>query len=438
MKKGGLPRLFFLEIAIAGWLLMNMASAAEKTESPELSWSWQLSAQQERLRARYFAIQAEQRSTQSLDGLLNLSMKWYRWTGMFAWHGKDLLTTDTQVSTDQDVTIQELFWQSDVEMAGIPLDLTVGKMRLDWGVGYGYRPLDLFKAYPRNPVGIQVKQGPGVAMLSYFDGVGEWAAVASDASWAAHNAQTHNALEEKQTQQHGIGLRRYALLGDTEWQGLAYYDQIRRGIVAGSVVTVLSPAWELHGSFALQNYYPAYRQYTLDRPVTLETYHHGYQMLVGVNWADTGGLNVIGEYWYDNRSWSQSMWRQAIRRSALLARQIETEPLAQSYALGLNHTNLVRHNLMLHVNLDPIAWRQWQWSRDTLWLGNLEPTLDLLVSPADGGVIATQWLSYKVYDSGNSDLKIELAARFYTGPGRAVYANLPDQHMILVNIKGSF
>ena len=61
-----------------------------------------------------------------------------------------------------------------------------------------------------------------------------------------------------------------------------------------------------------------------------------------------------------------------------------------------------------------------------------------MLSPEDGGFIATQWLNYQAFDNGDSSLELELAARFLGGISDSAYANLPDSHMILLNIKGRF
>ncbi len=63
-----------------------------------------------------------------------------------------------------EIIISELFWQESFDIFDMPLDLQLGKVRLDWGVGYGYRPLDIFTPYRRNPVGIQVEEGAGVGL----------------------------------------------------------------------------------------------------------------------------------------------------------------------------------------------------------------------------------------------------------------------------------
>jgi hypothetical protein len=93
---------------------------------------------------------------------------------------------------------------------------------------------------------------------------------------------------------------------------------------------------------------------------------------------------------------------------------------------------------MLHWSLDSTSWSQWEWSKKQLWLNRVTPTFDLLYSPQDGGVIATQWIDVSAYDSGDASLNVELAARFLGGNKQSVYANLGDKRMIFINLKGKF
>jgi hypothetical protein len=112
--------------------------------------------------------------------------------------------------------------------------------------------------------------------------------------------------------------------------------------------------------------------------------------------------------------------------------------LSASYAQGFQHSNIVQHNVMLHWSLNSTAWSQWGWSQKINWIQHVTPTFDLLYSPQDNGIIATQWLNYEWIDTGSASLDLELAARFLTGKSNSAYANLPDKHMILLNLKGRF
>ncbi|MEF1289841.1 hypothetical protein [Vibrio sp. M260118] len=397
-------------------------------------WDYTLSANTNSHRDSDLLGEAERSRTETVDALIDLQLQGYGFTGLLAAKGSKLYSSDSSQSFDGDLIAQELFWQGGIDLFNTPVDLTLGKVRLDWGVGYGYRPLDVFKPYRRNPVGIQVEEGTGVAMASYFDMSGEWSLVYSDSSWTQ---QQGSQLEEASEQQ-GLGIRRYALWGDSEWQLLGYYDDVRQGLLGGSFVTVLDDAWSIHASALYQRKYNRYVQSTVNQPVELDKQRDGYQGLIGLNWANAVGNNIILEYWYDSRSWSKGEWENAYASVDTLSQNPALVPLGSSYAQGLNHANLVQHNIMFHWSLDSSSWSQWSWSNKLLWLDNLTPTFDLLYSPQDQGVIATQWLDYRVYDSGSASFSAELAARFMTGDDESVYANLSDKRMIFLNLKGRF
>lgn len=429
-------------LVVSSLLLVSAVSHASETDdgdifdfsSASLDWDWQISANSTAHRETNLTGPPDYSHTETVDALLDLEFGWKDFTGLLAVKGTSIWSSGIEQSFDADVIVQELFWQRSTELGSLPIDFTLGKVRLDWGVGYGYRPLDIFKPYRRNPIGIQVEEGTGAAMVSYFDMSGEWSLVYTDSSWT----QQQGSLLEQQSEQQGVGIRRYILVGDSEWQGIAYYDDVRHGLIGGSWVTVLDQAWALHASALYQRQYLSFQQGELHSAVDLRTQRHGYQSLVGVNWANGSGHNVIAEYWYDSRSWSEDEWQQAFERSKTLSANSFTRSLSYSYAQSFNHANIVQHNVMLHWSLSSSSWSHWGWSKDWLWLSNFEPTFDVMFAPEDGGVIATQWLNYQLYDTGTASFNVELAARFLGGSSDSVYSNLPDKHMLLLNLKGKF
>ena len=403
-------------------------------EELSLDWDWAVSAEAVNHRDTLYIQPTKQSCAESINGLLDVEAGYGSWRGLFALKGNNLYSSDETVDSDTEFVIRELFWQDVIDVADTSLDVTLGKIRLDWGIGYGYRPLDIFKPYRRNPVGIQIEEGTGVASLAYFDMQGEWTLLYTDSSWTD---QSGNELEEGSEQQ-GVGVRRYGLVGDHEYQWLAYYDDVRRGLIGGSFVSVLNEAWEIHASAIYQSRYLGYQIGSDYAPVELEEISDAFQSLIGVTWANETGNSVIVEYWYDSRAWRDSEWRKANRRVEDLSANSGFDSLRYSYARGFNHANLVQHNLMFHWSLDASAWVNWQWSRNLIWLQKVTPTFDLLYSPADKGVIATQWLSYLMLDTGEAKAEMEVAARFLGGSDGSVYTNLPDDFMLLLNIKGKF
>ncbi|WP_371131880.1 hypothetical protein [Vibrio sp. AH4] len=411
-----------LSILMLGSIFPVLAQA-----EPSFDWDWTVSASHIRPNDASLLSSATGQHSETyeqMDALLDLQSRWQGWTASLALTATSFYDTGDQ-SRDTTFTLSELFWQGEREVAGQTLDITAGKIRLDWGVGYGYRPLDLFLPYRRNPLGIQVEEGAGVLALSSYQGLGEWTLIATDSSWQ----RSSQSQWVEHNQQQGIGVRHYRLMGDSEIQGIVYYDNVRRGLVGGSWVSVLNLAWSVHTSWLYQREYWQYQPQT-EHPLELVKKQHAAQFLFGLNWANAAGHNVIAEYWYDGRSWSEQEWQQALNT----AEQMHTAGLTQaaaSYAQGYQAANMVTHNVMLH----------WTWNGATgrpLGIDNLTPSIDLLWSVEDGSLIMTPWLNWLAYDNGSASLELELAARFFSGEPDSAYANLPDNARILFNLKGKF
>ena len=386
-------------------------------------WDWMISAQTSTPHKTTFTTSSEDLSSkQTINALLDVQIDYQAFSSNFSVKGKDIYHSEDDLHAEAEFIVTELFWQDSIELLDYSLDMQLGKTRVDWGVGYGYRPLDVFSTYRRNPMGIQVEEGVGVVAISYFDALGEWTLIYTNSGL---NQQEGSEIIEESEQQ-GAGLRRYGLIADTEYQVFAYYDDIRKGLLGGSLVTVIDRAWEFHGSAIYQQNYLFYSQPDKSMPpVSLTTEQQGYQGLAGLTWADSIGNTLIFEYWYDSRPWSKKQWDTAISNGS------------PSYEQGYLHSNLVQHNVMLHWSLDSSAWKNWQWSQDS-WLKDVTPAVDLQYSPEDNGIIATQWLSYLIHESQQASIEAQLVARIFSGSSDSAYANMANKQDVLLNLKGRF
>ncbi|MCG6274321.1 hypothetical protein K6U70_19605 [Vibrio vulnificus] len=406
-------------------------------------WDWALSYEAAQSRQSVFTTtQYAHRS--ELNAMLDLQLAYHtqqgQWTSSFALYSDGLYLNNGERSVwwesrDSQWVVRELAWLGEWQVGDWLLDVSIGKLRLDWGVGYGYRPLDLFRPYRQNPVTLVAEEGTGVVSFSHYDLAGEWTLLFTDSSWSQ---MEQSALDEA-AQQRGAGIRRYWLDDDHEWQWIAYYDDVRQGLIGGSVRTVFNEALSLHSSALWQHQSVGYQlPDSLFAPVAVEEQGEAWQALVGVNWASESGHSLLAEYWYDSRAWSKRQWQQAMDRARMLRQQPNTEPLAASYAQGFEHANLVQHNLMLHWSWDSNAWMMWHGISAPQWLADVTPTLDILFSPEDGGVILTQWIRYQWIDTGQQSVELEFAARFLTGDSQSAYAQIEDKHMMVLNLKGRF
>ncbi|CCN80941.1 conserved hypothetical protein [Vibrio nigripulchritudo SFn27] len=412
-------------------LIPPVALASELSSN----WDWMISADTTQHQATNGVFTSDEESIQSVDALLEVELGYQSFNGSLALLGNDIYHSESSVNPESDLIIRELFWQGSVDLAGTTLDATVGKIRQDYGVGYGYRPLDVFNPYRRNPVGIQVEEGVGVVSLSHFGAEGEWTAIATTSSLT----QQETTEIQKAAQQHGVGVRYYGLRGDSEFQVIGYFDDVRKGLVGASWVTVFGSEWEWHSSAVIQRKHLAYHHPNqLLAPVVLETQGAAQQVMTGITWSSFSGHSVIAEYWYDSRAWGKEEWEDAQVSATSLRETYGQDRLADSYGLGLTNANLTKHNVMFHWTLDTQNWQGQHWTAAPGWFEKLTPTVDLMIAPEDGGVISTPRLSFEWYDDGSSRFETELAARFYNGKDKSLYKNLKTNSMILLNFKGRF
>ncbi|WKE64772.1 hypothetical protein PVT67_14025 [Gallaecimonas kandeliae] len=301
--------------------------------------------------------------------------------------------------SDADLELAELFYDFSID----DWFVSAGKKKLDWGVGYGFRPLDLFS--PTDPLALYTSVAPGSWQLSAdrFDDDGNW-------TWVCNQSRPYYHAPGRQPQGNGCGLRRYSDLGGWELQYLAHYDSKLKWRLGGSAVTVLSDRLEFHGSLLWQQAYQVADFHperlaadTFINPVVSADKRGAWQGLVGLNYSTDWGATLILEYWYDGRSPSDRDWKEMLARpgqaSPFRAYQLMAE--RQMFA----SQNLFRNTLMLHLRSSGEHWR---------------PELTMLLDPIDKGLSIHGKVCY-YFASGD---KLELGAKHYLGAADSVYRQL--------------
>ncbi|WP_432463773.1 hypothetical protein [Agarivorans sp. QJM3NY_33] len=371
----------------------------------EMNWQqhWQLEAESGFSQASTSPLFASQNQTFN-----DMALRWFPQTNQ--WQAQLVALKQNQQTQ---LRVAELFWSGEVKGK----NLLIGKQRLNLGVGYGFRPLDIFSPYQRNPIAIQVEQGLAVVSLSQFSDADELSLFYTDA-YLSHDSAAFA--------QRGIGIRNYRLTGHQEWQGLAYVDNQRGLNLGGSWITTLGDAWELHAESRYQQYYSQMMSRLdfppLDRQAAIieQQFANAWQTLFGMTWTNLVGDNLIIEYWFDNRALSLRQWRavtQLSRDLQVLGSQFD--PLRLSQAAVFQGNNLVQHNLLLH------------WHRD---LTDWQPALDLLFSPSDGGLISTAKINYEFSQGWTLGAQL----RYLGGKNDAVYQLLPERYIGLIKLEARF
>jgi len=322
------------------------------------------------------------------------------------------LAGEWQSGSGSDFTLSELFWQGEFQQ----LDWLIGKRRSDFGVSYGYRPLDLFAAYRRNPQGIQIEEGVGIISASQFSDAGELNLFYADSVVSEQGAAAP---------QRGLGLKWYQLAQVSEWQLLGYWDNHNGWNLGGSFVRTSGDSLEIHMEGRYQRHH---QRYTLNSeigaanfiaPVTHQQHRHGVSLLLGVNWSHAAGHTLIAEYWLDNRTHSISSWQRQLATTSWLQQHAANSRLNRASGLLFSNENLMRHNLLLH----------WHGTNGD-WL----PSVDLLIAPEDQGVIMTGKLSLTI----TQGWQLRGSWRYLGGAADAVYRQLPERQILLINLEGQF
>lgn len=175
----------------------------------------------------------------------------------------------------------ELYWE---QSAG-PWEFTVGKKILDWGVGYGFQPLDLFSQENQRALVSEVSTGIPIINAEYFTHTSAWMLLCSQGQ-----------SEALRPHRNRCAVRLYQLLGQWDLQSLLYYDADHQFAMGASFATVTSDSSEWHGSILIQqryqntDYQPA--------PVIVDR-DYAVKALLGFTYTSAGANTLIGEVWHD-------------------------------------------------------------------------------------------------------------------------------------------
>ncbi|RXE86204.1 hypothetical protein [Pseudoalteromonas sp. A757] len=280
---------------------------------------------------------------------------------------------------------------------------SVGKKKLDWDVGYGFRPLDMFSPTDSLAVYTAVPPGTWMAVGDYFTETGSVSLLC--------NETVPDYLEKgaKVAASFGCGGRYYRYFENFEAQAVAHYDEKLGARVGGSAVTVIGDSMEIHGSLLWQQRHrmPVFDPHTLQSdsflPSVQTQWRRGsLQALMGINYSLHFGVTLIAEYWYDGRAPSNGQWRNLI---AAADGNIESHQLRVMRGHFATQ-NLFRNNLMLHLRT----------TSSTVW----QPALTWVVNPNDNSMLIDGKLCY----SGFKHNSLCGGIRQYAGDNEAIYKQL--------------
>ncbi len=351
----------------------------------------------------------------------NLELHWQK--GGFNTTATLRNSTQADGAFDRAAFFNELYF--DTQLAG--RDVSIGRKIASWGVGFGFRPLDVIQQEDRRALYTNTLKGVDMLTLETY---GDTSALSLLWSNPGRGKAYRPALDES------LALKFFNNFGDADAHALARYSE-RTGAQLGVGLSLVSgDALEWHGSILWQrNFSKPINRLTLadarqplsaDNPFIDQTFHNGVKALAGVSWTHGSGWNVLGEIWYDNTAYTAQQWRN-LNALNEAQRQLTNAGLAPPQGvLG----NIARNRQAFRQN----NLRQWnallRLSRQS---GSFEPSLELLYTPDDRGWVITARAQYTL-----NNQQFEAGLRRFGGDDNSTLAQLPDEGQAYISWRGSF
>lgn len=321
-------------------------------------------------------------------------------------------TSDIASNTQTVSSLQEMVY--DFHMA--EREWSVGKKVVSWGVGYGFRPLDIVQQESR--LQWQALSLEGVPMLSMesfdSDHADSWVLFRDAQTQAASGMIDRTAL----------AYQHYLLLEHSDLYTVAMLDEQGRYSLGAGISQVPGESMEWHGSLLYTSQYEKFiRAATApllasSDPFILQSYQGGGQVLLGASWTWASGMSMMLEAWYDPAAYSQSEWRDLLQLSAQQAALLGSGPPAAAIYNNLNwnsrafqNASLMQENILLRMSYSGEG---------------LEPELYFLYAPEDGGYIANLTVTKEL----GENTRLFAGWRQFGGNRDSVYAQLPTREMI--------
>jgi hypothetical protein len=305
----------------------------------------------------------------------------------------------------------QLYYDGDVSNG---IGWTVGKKLMPWGVGFGFRPLDVVQRENRR--GVNAPPLSGIPVL-------EVDRLSADDAFSLVWQQPGGGRGDYAYQDQALALHWYRMTGAGDMHAVARYSD-RLGVEAGAGFSMaVGDEWAFHGALLDQQRYSV----TLNSltqsnsavlaaasPMQEQQRRHALKAVAGMQWTGASGLGLLCEAWYDGQALSQQDWQglnaltQRQRALSGHAPQAAIEGNLAWSATTFNAPNLMRENLLLRASYDV----EQRWKTAFEWLQ----------TPRDGGHAITLSAGYE-----GDRQRIGIGMRWLGGRADSALAQAPVQ-----------
>lgn len=319
-------------------------------------------------------------------------------------------------------------------------ELTLGRRISSWGVGYGFRPLDVIQQQDQQSTSQQSLVGKNQIALEHISLMSSWSLL-----WVNPFENETPGGHQRNHERESLVVR-YTTNGENhDLHALLRYNTGNRLQLGVGGVTILTDAIAIHASLLLSQHYQKQVHalagqnrdlLATDEPFITTNYHNGLQSLIGVNWSSASNHNVMMEYWYDDMAYTRQQWKAlfdlAKNQRALLYQELNKElyqeldqALATSIygniawsASALGAASLAQHNLMLRWNYNGSDWT---------------PTVNILMSVSDKSDVTTLSATRR-YNA----VKLEAGLRTFNGSNDSIYGSLILSKIVYLTLSSEF
>ncbi|MDR3352346.1 MAG: hypothetical protein LBO00_04925 [Zoogloeaceae bacterium] len=341
-----------------------------------------------------------------------------RWRGVSAQSTLRLASGENGSAAAFESDINQLYYDGKLENG---LDWSLGKKVTTWGVGFGFRPLDVIQREDRRAHNPPALVGLPLLALEHFSENG-----ALTLAWINPATQKNHAGDRKDE---ALALRYFRFAEQHDLHLVARLSRTRKLEFGLGATHVVNDGLSLHGAALYAQRYPV----TINRllregelfaaadPMRRVLRKHGARAVAGLQWTGESGWSVLAEAHYDGEAYAGKDWR---RLFALTRAQTAHAALFPATPAG---GGIVAANVAWSAQ----AYRQPGLIRENLLLRfahddghGFKPYLELFAAPRDRGVVLTAG-----FEQTRNRHRFLAGFRHFSGPTDSVYANVPEQNI---------
>ncbi|MBI5814513.1 MAG: hypothetical protein HZB29_02755 [Nitrospinae bacterium] len=323
--------------------------------------------------------------------------------------------------SNQKGTVNELYANLTIAEG---VEASVGKKVASWGMGQGFRPLDVIQREDRQAIEPLDLEGIPMVTIESFSGVSGITLIVGDRSWMDGSGVEKDELE--------AGLKYSSLLGSADLQIVAHALERKEASAGAGLSIVSGDSFEAHASFNYLPYYTKQFHTLAGQPAgLLETHdpyvdvikHHGAQALIGGSWTWENAVSLMIEAWHDDTAYTKSEWEDILDIAQSQSSLLEAGVPEEAVYGNINGASRIfkRRNILQDAVMVRLAYG----GKD------FRPEIYALATPADGGLAVTAAADYRLRDG----IIMFGAVRWLGGNRDSAYAQAGFSEIIYAGIR---